>query len=221
MAGSTPQTSDRPVGGTAMSDSSAEHSTPRGRHHQALDDPALRLVKWTIVLAIATIVLAVASWVANGITWYSVKAQREDGRELLQTQIAVELDKEFDSAEMRRARRSLASELLAKKGGDVSDYRVFDFFEKVASYHDDERIDDETLYDAFSHYAVRYWLVSQDIVKRFRKEEGDDAYYAGFEDLSDWMLSYEAEYRAKKVAEITPSASQIESFLRDEAALAD
>jgi hypothetical protein len=203
-----------------MSDSSAEHKA-RGRHQHVQSDPAtLRLVKWTIILAIATIVLAVASWVANGITWYSVKAQREDARELLQTQIAVELDKEFDSAEMRRARRLLASELLAKKG-DVSDYRVFDFFDKISDYQDSDRIDDDTLYEGFSYFAVRYWLATRDIVKRFRKEEGDDAYYAGFEDLSDWMLSYEADARHKKVAEITPSASQIESFLRDEAALAD
>src|SRR2546423_12054035 len=175
-----------------MSDSSVENKA-RGRHHQVqVQDPALRLVKWTIVLAIGTIVLAVASWVANGITWYSVKAQREDARELLQTQIAVELDKEFDSAEMRRARRLLASELLAKEG-DVRDYRVFDFFDKISSYQDDERIDDDTLYEGFSYFAVRYWLASQDIVKRFRKEEGDDAYYTGFEDLKDWMLSYEAD----------------------------
>jgi hypothetical protein len=35
------------------------------------------------------------------------------------------------------------------------------------------------------------------------------------------MLSHEAEVHKKKVADITPSASKIESFLRDEAALPD
>lgn len=201
-----------------MSDSSAEHQA-RGRH-QVHQDPTVRLVKWTIILAIATIVMAAASWVAIGFAWYGVKAQREDARELLQAQIAVELDKEYDSAEMRRARRLLASELLAKKS-DVSDYRVFDFFEKVSLYQDTERVDDDTLYDAFSNSAVRYWLASREIVKGFRKEEGDDAYYAGFEELSDWMLEHEAEDRGKKVAEIIPSASEVESFLHDEAALVD
>jgi len=187
--------------------------------HAALD-PTARLVWWTIVLAVATIVLAVASWVAIGITWYGVKAQSQDARELLQTQIAVELDKQFDSADMRRLRRSLAAQLLAKKS-DVSEYRIFDFFEKLAGYRDRGRIDDETLYNAFSYYTVRYWLASQDMVKRFRKEEGDNTYYDGFERLSNWMLSYEANARSKKVADITPSAIQVENFLRDEAALAD
>jgi hypothetical protein len=202
-----------------MTNSSLEHK-PRGRHHQVEDLNSKALVKWTYWLAIATVLMAAASWVGVGITYHAIQAQHEDARQLLRTQIAVELDKEFDSAEMRRARRSLASQLLAKNG-DVSEYRVFDFFEKVAAYWDDERIDDDTVYDAFSHYTVRYWLSSRDIVKTFRKTEGDDAYYAGFEDLADWMLKTEAEARHKKVAEVTPSASRIEGFLRDEAALPD
>jgi hypothetical protein len=198
-----------------MTGSSAEHKS--NSHHE---DPGVRLVWWTIVLAIATIVLAVASWAAIGIAWYGVKAQSQDARELLQTQIAVELDKQFDSAEMRRVRRSLAAQLLAKNG-NVSEYRIFDFFEKIAGYRDHERIDNETLYNTFSFYTVRYWLASQDMVKRHREEAGDNTYYAGFERLSNWMLSYEANARNKKVADITPSAIEVESFLRDEAALAD
>jgi hypothetical protein len=138
----------------------------------------------------------------------------------LQTQIAVELDKQFDSAEMRRARRSLAAQLLAKNG-EVSDYRVFDFFEKIAAYDAEDRIDDETVYDEFSYYTVRYWLASQDTIKSYRKEEGDDAYYRRFEELAGRILSHEAEAHKKKVADVTPSARQIESFLRDEAALPD
>src|SRR5262249_60286528 len=112
--------------GGAMTGSSADHR-PHGHRHQ---DPTVRLVWWTIVLVVATIVLAVASWVAIGLTWYGVKAQSQDARELLQTQIAVELHKKFDSAEMRCARRSLAAQLLAKNG-DVSEYRIVDFFAQM------------------------------------------------------------------------------------------
>ena len=191
-----------------MTDSKAEHKS-RGDHHQAQAPTSW----WTIVWVLA-------SWVAIGMTLYAVNAQRQNARKLLQTQIAVELDKQFDSAEMRRARRSLAAQLLAKNG-EVSDYRVFDFFEKIAAYDAEDRIDDETVYDEFSYYTVRYWLASQDTIKSYRKEEGDDAYYHRFEELSGRMLSHEAEVHKKKVADITPSASKIESFLRDEAALPD
>ena len=191
-----------------MTDSKAEHE-PHGDHHQAQAPTSW----WTIVWVLA-------SWVAIGMTWYAVYTQSQNARKLLQTQIAVELDKQFDSAEMRRARRSLAAQLLAKNG-EVSDYRVFDFFEKIAAYDAEDRIDDETVYDEFSYYTVRYWLASQDTIKSYRKEEGDDAYYQRFEELSDRILRHEAEGHKKKVAYITPSASKIESFLRDEAALAD
>jgi len=191
-----------------MTDSKAEHEL-RGDHHQAQATTSW----WTIVWVLA-------SWVAIGMTLYAVNAQRQNARKLLQTQIAVELDKQFDSAEMRRARRSLAAQLLAKNG-EVSDYRVFDFFEKIAAYDAEDRIDDETVYDEFSYYTVRYWLASQDTIKNYRKEESDDAYYHRFEELSGRMLSHEAEVHKKKVADITPSASKIESFLRDEAALPD
>ena len=165
-----------------------------------------------------TIVWVLASWVAVGMTWYAVHAQTQNARKLLQTQIAVELDKQFDSADMRRARRVLAAQLLAKNGA-VSDYRVFDFFEKIAAYDAEERIDDETVYGEFSYYTVRYWLASQDTIKNYRKEEADEAYYQRFEELSDRILRYEAQGHKRKVADVIPSASQIESFLRDEAAL--
>ena len=191
-----------------MTDSKAEDE-PRGNQRQAQAPTSW----WTIVWVLA-------SWVAIGMTWYAVSTQRQNARKLLQTQIAVELDKQFDSAEMRRARRSLAAQLLAKNG-EVSDYRVFDFFEKIAAYDAEDRIDDETVYDEFSYYTVRYWLASQDTIKSYRKEEGDDAYYHRFEELSGRILSHEAEAHKKKVADITPSASQLESFLRDEAALPD
>ena len=74
-----------------MTDSKAEHE-PRGNHHQAQAPTSW----WTIVWVLA-------SWVAIGMTWYAVHAQTQNARKLLQTQIAVELDKQFDSADMRRA----------------------------------------------------------------------------------------------------------------------
>ena len=184
------------------------------------EDRASRLVRWTIVMAVATIVVAIGSSVASWIAWYSFKAQRDDARQLLQAQLAIELDREFDSKEMRRARRVLAAELLTKSA-NASDYRVFDFFDKVSSYRHDQRVDGVTIYEALSYYVVRYWLASRDTVKAFRRDQGDESYYVGFEDLSGWMLSHEAGVRGRTVNDIAPSAREIDRFLHEEAALAD
>jgi hypothetical protein len=184
------------------------------------EDRASRLVRWTIVMAVATIVVAIGSSVAGWIAWYSFKAQRDDARQLLQAQLAIELDREFDSKEMRRARRVLASELLTKSANG-SDYRVFDFFDKVSSYRHDQLVDGVTIYEPLSYYVVRYWLASRDTVKAFRRDQGDDSYYLGFEDLSGWMLSHEAGVRGKTVNDIAPSAREIDRFLHEEAVLAD
>lgn len=185
-----------------------------------VQDPALRVVKWTITMALATIVVAIGSCAASGIVWYSFKAQRDDARQLLQTQIAIELNREFDSREMRRARRLLASELLTKSA-EGSDYRVFDFFDKVSSYQHDRRVDGVTIYQAFSYYTLRYWLASRDVVMGLRQDRGDDSYHAGFEDLANWMLSHEAGVRGKTVNDVTPSAREVARFLHEETALTD
>jgi len=180
----------------------------------------LRVVKWTIVIAIATIVVAIGSCAANWTIWYSFKGQRDDARQLLQAQVAIELNREFDSREMRHARHLLAVELLTRSAG-AADYRVFDFFDKVASYQREQRVDGVTMYEGFSYYTVRYWLASRDVVNGLRQGRGDDTYHAGFEDLSNWMLSHEAGVRGKTVNDVTPSAREVDRFLHEEAALGE
>jgi hypothetical protein len=116
------------------------------KHHAPESDASASraLVRWTIGLVIGP-------WILNGATIWgiweqhkdateqrknavkqraeqsrSAVKQREDARELLSIQIGVELDREWDSADMHRARRKLASQLLNKQS--ISEYRVFDFF---------------------------------------------------------------------------------------------
>jgi len=170
------------------------------------------MVKWTIVMALS-------SWALVAISVWAMLAQRKDARELLQAQISVELDKEFDSTEMRKARRQLAVDLINKK--DPSDYRVLDFFEKLSSYYDDGRIDDETAYEAYSYYVERYWVATKSTVVDFRKQEHDDTFYTGFDELYNRILTQDAADRHKNRADAVPSEKQIADFLQDESTLAD
>jgi hypothetical protein len=170
------------------------------------------MVKWTIVMALS-------SWALVIIGMWGMWGQRRDARDLLQAQVSVELDKEFGSTEMRKARRQLAADLINKK--DPSDYRVMDFFEKVSSYYDDGRVDHETAYEAFSYYVERYWVATKSTMAGFRKQEGDDTFYTGFDELYDRMVRQDAADRHKKRADAEPNGQQIANFLKDEATLAD
>ena len=177
------------------------------------------MVRWTFAMA-------VASWVAVGAAIWGVQAQREDARaqrqdarELLHAQIGAELDKQFDSTEMRKARKAFAKELLKHAGRLPNEDRVLSFFDKVGTYARLNRIDDETTYTAFSYYAERYWAAAKPGIDAFRKQENDPGYYGDFETLNSKMLQDDAEDRHRTVAEVTPSRREVDRFLREEADL--
>lgn len=176
------------------------------------DPNSVRMLRWTIVIALA-------SWAAVAIAFWSMKAQREDARELLQAQIAAELDKEFDSTEMRKARKAFAKELLRHPERLPREDRVLSFFETVGNYLGLHRIDDQTTYNAFSYYAERYWAAAKPGIAAFRTKEGDKGYYGAFEDLNNRMLRDDAEDQRRPLAAITPSKQEVNDFLKEEAAL--
>jgi hypothetical protein len=162
--------------------------------------------------------MAIASWALAFIALWGTWAQQRDARELLSVKIAIELDREFDSAEMHRARRTLASQLRKKQA--VTQTRVLDFFDKVGMYMHQKRVDQETVYSAFSYWVEHYWVASRDYVENFREEMKDEGYYRDFEQLYGEMLNHGAKDRHKSLERIIPSPKQIQDFLEDEANLA-
>src|SRR5262245_1542880 len=97
------------------------------------------------LLVLGTMVTAAASWALVAITYWAMRGQRRDSKDLLQAQIAMKLDEQFDSSAMRRSRRVLASQLLAKEPIDGA--RALDFFETVGMYYVKDRVDLETVYN--------------------------------------------------------------------------
>jgi len=161
------------------------------------------LVKWTIVLAVATVILALSS------TW-AIFQTRHDARELLSVRISNELDKQFDSAEFRHSRAQFAAALRDHR--EPKDYRVLDFLEKAALYVRHGAIDDDTAYSQFSYYVERYWLASRDLIRTYREREKDPGYY---DDLEDY---YKSLTKSGKRSE-RPDEIQIQAFLREETEL--
>jgi hypothetical protein len=146
-----------------------------------------------------------------------LQEQHNDARELLRVQISDELDKYFDSTEMRKARRREAGELLAgPPGGDLREDRVVEFFEKVGMYLQQNRIDEDTVYQTFSYEILRYWLAHDLYVKRVRAESHDETIYDRFEALYLRMLSHDAQERHLSLDQARPSQQTVRDFLGDE-----
>ena len=145
------------------------------------------------------------------------EAQREDAKALLSAQISVEMDKQFDSPEMRNARRRLAAELLSKK--EVTETRLLDFFDKVAMYTHQDLIDQDIVYSSYSYWLERYWPAIKTSIEEFRKLENDSGFYQDTEELYGEMLADDAKELGKSVDQVAPSKKEIRRFLEEEATL--
>lgn len=146
-----------------------------------------------------------------------IEQQRDDAQSLLDVQISIELDKQFDSPEMRHARRSLASQLLNKK--EVTESRVNDFFDKLGMYTHLKRINKDIAYQSYSYWVERYWPAIKASIEEFRKLENDPGYYQDYEELYGEMLTGDAKELGKSVDQVAPSKSEIHRFLVEEATL--
>lgn len=140
------------------------------------------------------------------------QAQREDSKALLAVQMSVEMDKQFDSPEMRSARKRLATQLLNKKR--VREDRLLDFFETLAMYTSQGRIDKDTVYQSYSYWVERYFPALQSEIKKTRQQERDSTFYEGFEDLYKDMMAND-----KKDGLPVPDQKEVQRFLKEEAEL--
>jgi len=164
-----------------------------------------------------TLAAVIGSWVMVGATIWSIWAQSKNAHKSLSVQIAFELDKQWDSSEMRRARQKLATLLLDKK--PVSDYRVLDLFEKVGLYANQRDVDEYKVYSAFSDLTEYYWIAGQSAIKVAREETRGRDYYVDFESLYKKVLARQAKETGKPEGAVSPE--DIRGFLTEEKTLSD
>lgn len=174
------------------------------------------------------LVIASATWAAVvvaflGAVWQreDARLQREDARSLVQAQFISSLDSEFNSVEMRKARKAFAAELRKNPNGRklTKEDRVLDFFEKVGTYHRLGRIDDETTYSAFSDLIENYWVAAEGRINALRADSKNDGYYGDFEGLNKWALEEDAKAAKRPTAEVRPTPQEVKEFLESEANL--
>ncbi|MHB1237515.1 MAG: DUF4760 domain-containing protein [Gallionella sp.] len=185
-------------------------------------EKGMRWTRWTAyaswALAFITFILAIGTLVIGQRQLQDSRETREqqskDAKELLRVQVSIELDKEFDSLEMRRARRTLAAQLLNKTR--ITEDRVPDFFEKLGMYMYQDRIDEDTVYNDFSGMVEMYWPALKQFVIDSRREDQAPDEYTYFEKLYHKMIDRDVKESGKTVTNFEPSHQEINSFLHDE-----
>jgi hypothetical protein len=174
---------------------------------------------WNFLKRHAAPLGVVLAFLATLAAFATVHIQHQDQKELIRVQVAIEMVKFFDSSEMRRARRGFAMELLNADSGTIVEDRVLDFYETLALYSDQDRIDDDSVYTNFAHSIENYWAAARDRVLAMRKRDDDEEFYAGFEELSLKMTRTGANHRKVPPERLRPTNVRVKQFLEEEASL--
>lgn len=185
-----------------------------GREAERFNE-ANRWVRWT----------AIASWVVAGISLIvgscqvgeAERARRDalvQSEELLRVQVTNEFDNEWDSIEMRQARRRIAVQLL--KGAEITELRIPDFFDKVGLYYSQRRIDELSAYNEFASAAEEYWPALKNVILKSRVDDNAPDEYIYFELFYKAMLLHDAKANKSSVSGETPTREDVMEILERE-----
>lgn len=177
------------------------------------DSDTRTLLRWTIAAVLA-------SWALNLLTFYiaqeqhkDAQAQRKEAHELLQVQVGVVLDEEFNSRALRHERGRLALAIHRKEVPES--YRVLQFFDKVGMYVHQGRVDEDTIAQQFGRPVEYYWSASERYIRSLRKSRHDEQLFASFEELHHQLSTRRGGETA------APTETDIGRFLDEERAMDD
>jgi len=136
-----------------------------------------------LIMAIATAAMAVATF------WLVFESRRASFRQI-GVQTWLELEKRFDSQEMKKARKNLARHLKAydpEKHDKISE-TVLNFFESVGIAHKEKYLDHKLADSSFSFHACRWWEAAKPYVDQERKrQDDDDSMFEDFQNFAKLM----------------------------------
>jgi len=178
------------------------------------------------VTAWSTLALAIASFVAVGVSFWAVRKQAQSSADLvLETRkqadsfslsvsvdICLKLTDRFDSPELKNIRRNAAEALLANENLIVVD-DVFDFFETVGLYVRKKALDDEIAHAMFFHWVNLYWHAGKEYI--LRSQQRSESIWHEFEKLHGTLLQIEREQDPDS-RDINPSPEDIRKLLQQE-----
>jgi hypothetical protein len=135
-----------------------------------------------VIMAIATAAMAIA-------TFWLVFESRQASFRQIGVQTWLELERRFDSQEMKMARKNLArhESLRSKKHIKISE-TVLNFFESIGIAHQERCLNNKLADSSFSFYACRWREAVKPYVDQERKRQGDDdSMFEDFENFANAM----------------------------------
>lgn len=160
----------------------------------------------------ATIYLAIFTAVAAGGTFWLAWESRKSSYRQIGVQTWLELERRFDSVEMKQARRKLAHQLkdyTSAKHSKISE-TVLNFFESAGIAYKEGLLGEELARSSFSFHACRWWEASRAYILQEQKRHGEDTTL--YEDFGDMVL------KLRLPGEVIDD-DEIRRFLEDEAKL--
>jgi hypothetical protein len=93
---------------------------------------------------------------------------------------------------------STGKKLLTKNGGRWSEEKVYgclNFFEDLDDYIESGALNERDVYGCYGYYIIQSYNNAEikELIKNFRAEEKDDAYYEAFEDIAKRFIKYNGE----------------------------
>jgi hypothetical protein len=198
------------------------------------NDALIATAQGTIIMAIATVLLAIAAFVTAFIMSRQGKRTLDEAHRATQAtidaanatidqaklttgyQFLTQLDQQWASPSMESKRGKAAETLLrslAKPKEDAPDY-VLDFFETVALTVNEGVIPLHHAWGTFSYRLVHYWFAATDRIKQLRAE--DPTIWEDLTQLMPRLLEYDAQRRHSTIQNITPTPDEITRFLKEE-----
>jgi hypothetical protein len=161
------------------------------------------LTNATLALTGATLLLCAAT------IWLVWETKRAANRQI-QIQTWLTMMKRFDSPEMKRARRTLATKIMNQaKHKEISE-TVIDCFEDVGLLLKNGHIEKELVVSSLGFYGTRWWEALQPYILEERRNHNDDKTI--FEDFETFGKQMRLSHEMIDTAEL-------KQFLADEARL--
>lgn len=150
--------------------------------------------------------------------------QTRDTHLSLGVQLLRELERDFDSKEMRKNRSALAKLYVKQKlgkplpGSSFGDHsELFDFFATIGLLLKRGVLDVEFVWTSFYYWVIRHWEISDQDIQAWRKQEEDPTYWEECEYLYQRLARYDAKRRGVPVQRQTPE--ELKRFIKEQSDL--
>jgi len=150
--------------------------------------------------------------------------QSKDAHTSLGIKLLRDLDKEFDSEEMRQYRMALSNLCIKREEGAeipsieiISHFDVLNFFDTLGMFLKRNILDLEFTWARYSYWVIRYWEVLEKDINAYRKLEKDNVYWEDFEYLYKQIVKFDSQ--RLKIHRGKLAKDEIRQFLSGESKL--